>query len=588
MSTVAREEGGRGRYRRYSAEFKREQIERITCGDVMAAELSRELGIAHSQLQRWKYLLSKGGETAVASDEDVVPVSELRAAQQRIRELERALGRKQMAIEIFEAAQDEMKKSRIGTECRSADGAPRKSHLRHLGHQARHGVSPAHRAGATVREGRRSRGGGVHHDGRAGARELWRSPRDGGRESILRHDVQSEAHPARDGAVRLDPAAPREAAFNTRASRHRRRPRSNERWSSDAIDNTCWNGDVVQAAIALDCCDRECLAYVAAGRALTGADVRPLLARAVQHRFGDARPPQSLQWLSDNGSMYTALETVIAVERLGLTPITTPVCSPASNGISEAFHHTLRRDYLAGADLSRAAAVLDQIPQWIADYHHFAPHSSLGMRSPIAYRQAQELVTDTETSPLIRRNSELVSQSDCYRHEPWWSGGDARQTMPACLDHNAQMCCNWEGDSYASRTTEMPCPLLCGHVVDSRASYYIENLARVHTDQRISRQSMHSFVREAIARPRAAKRRTWNRDRCLDIELARDRVDPPSEVWRDLPAKGRLHVPAVAVVHARRYRRYVVPPAGKFDKSLRANRCRNDCQAPEPTGAADY
>jgi transposase-like protein len=65
---------------------------------------SRELGVARSQIQRWKHLLTKGGEAAVASDEDVVPASELRAAQQRLRELERMLGRKQMAIEIFEAA----------------------------------------------------------------------------------------------------------------------------------------------------------------------------------------------------------------------------------------------------------------------------------------------------------------------------------------------------------------------------------------------------------------------------------------------------------------------------------------------------
>jgi predicted RNase H-like nuclease (RuvC/YqgF family) len=34
----------------------------------------------------------------------------LRAAEQRIRDLERALGRKQMTIEILEAAQDEVKK----------------------------------------------------------------------------------------------------------------------------------------------------------------------------------------------------------------------------------------------------------------------------------------------------------------------------------------------------------------------------------------------------------------------------------------------------------------------------------------------
>lgn len=172
------------------------------------------------------------------------------------------------------------------------------------------------------------------------------------------------------------------------------RPRPNERWSSDAMTITCWNREVVDAAFALDCCDRECLAWVAAARALIGRDIRGLMADAVCARFGDARPPRPIEWLTDNGSPFTALETVIAAEQLGLKPITTPVCSPESNGISEAFHHTLRRDYLAGADLSSAAAVLAQLPTWIADYNHFAPHSALGMRSPVEYRSLLEIASD--------------------------------------------------------------------------------------------------------------------------------------------------------------------------------------------------
>lgn len=169
---------------------------------------------------------------------------------------------------------------------------------------------------------------------------------------------------------------------------------ANERWSSDAIEIACWNGEVVETAFALDCCDRECLAWVAASRKLSGEDIRTLVTAAVRHRFGEARPTRPIQWLSDNGTIYTALETVIAAERHGLAPITTPVRSPESNGISEAFHHTLRRDYLAGADLSSAAAVIAQIPQWVADYNHFAPHSALGMRSPIEYRRMQEIASD--------------------------------------------------------------------------------------------------------------------------------------------------------------------------------------------------
>jgi hypothetical protein len=41
----------------------------------------------------------------------VVPASARREAQQRIRELERLLGRKQMEVEILQAAQEVVKKS---------------------------------------------------------------------------------------------------------------------------------------------------------------------------------------------------------------------------------------------------------------------------------------------------------------------------------------------------------------------------------------------------------------------------------------------------------------------------------------------
>ena len=107
MEHVTRGSNGR---RLYTAEFKREQIHRILREEATLAELSRELGISRSLLQRWKQLITRGGAAAVAANEDVVPASELRAALQRIRELERALGRKTMEVEILQAAHDEVKK----------------------------------------------------------------------------------------------------------------------------------------------------------------------------------------------------------------------------------------------------------------------------------------------------------------------------------------------------------------------------------------------------------------------------------------------------------------------------------------------
>ena len=165
------------------------------------------------------------------------------------------------------------------------------------------------------------------------------------------------------------------------------RPNSNERWCSDVLEIACWNGEYVQLGFALDCHDRECLAWVAASRDLCGADIQALMQQAVAARFGAGeRPDTPIQWLSDNGSIYTALDTICTAERLHLAPITTPVASPESNGMSEAFVNTLKRDYVSGADRGSAAAVLDAIPAWIGDYNAIAPHSALGFRSPQQYR----------------------------------------------------------------------------------------------------------------------------------------------------------------------------------------------------------
>lgn len=164
-------------------------------------------------------------------------------------------------------------------------------------------------------------------------------------------------------------------------------PGSNQRWCSDKMTIVCWNGAVVELAFAVDCHDREALTVVAEARGITGEDIRRLIRQAVFARFGTQSPAEPIQWLSDNEAIYTALDTVIQAERLGLTPITTPVASPESNGIAEAFVHTLRRDYLDGADRSSAERILEQIPAWIADYNANAPHSSLGMRSPLEHRR---------------------------------------------------------------------------------------------------------------------------------------------------------------------------------------------------------
>lgn len=158
---------------------------------------------------------------------------------------------------------------------------------------------------------------------------------------------------------------------------------SNMRWCSDGLELTCDNAEKVRIAFALDCCDREVMSYVATTSGIKGEDVRDLMLAAVEHRFGLVnRLPTVIEWLSDNGSCYIASDTKSFAREVGLEPRTTPVRSPQSNGMAEAFVRTLKRDYARVSSLSDAATVIAQLPGWLRHYNTVHPHKALGYRSP--------------------------------------------------------------------------------------------------------------------------------------------------------------------------------------------------------------
>lgn len=67
--------------------------------------------------------------------------------------------------------------------------------------------------------------------------------------------------------------------------------------------------------------------------------------KSVERRFGLVnRLPAPIEWLSDNGSPYTARETRAFARDIGLVPRTTPIESPQSNGMAEAFVKLIKRD----------------------------------------------------------------------------------------------------------------------------------------------------------------------------------------------------------------------------------------------------
>ncbi|MBB4000470.1 transposase InsO family protein [Aureimonas pseudogalii] len=112
----------------------------------------------------------------------------------------------------------------------------------------------------------------------------------------------------------------------------------------------------------------------------------------VEGRFGRVnRLPQTIEWLTDNGSGTIAGETKRLACNIGPEPRTTPELSPQSNGMAEAFVRTIKRDYVRVSSLPHARTVIDTRPVWFKHDNTVHPYKALDYLSPrefIASRQS--------------------------------------------------------------------------------------------------------------------------------------------------------------------------------------------------------
>ena len=95
--------------------------ESLVPGESVSA-VARRNGVAPNLLFRWRRLMDEGGAMAVGSNEPVVGASEVRKLEDKVRALERMLGRKTMENEILREALDQAgQKNRRGI-CRRCRG----------------------------------------------------------------------------------------------------------------------------------------------------------------------------------------------------------------------------------------------------------------------------------------------------------------------------------------------------------------------------------------------------------------------------------------------------------------------------------
>jgi putative transposase len=109
------------------------------------------------------------------------------------------------------------------------------------------------------------------------------------------------------------------------------------------------------------------------------------LAMAVAVRGGQA---PGVIFHTDQGSEYTARSFQAACQRLGACQSMGRPGSALDNAVIESWHSTLEWELRRVQHFATKAQARAKVAAWIEDYNTTRKHSSLGMRSPIAYERA--------------------------------------------------------------------------------------------------------------------------------------------------------------------------------------------------------
>lgn len=168
---------------------------------------------------------------------------------------------------------------------------------------------------------------------------------------------------------------------------------SDMRWCSDGFEFGCDDGEKLRVTFALDCCDREAIDWAASTGGYDSVTVQDVMLRSVEKRFGNRLPDEPVQWLTDNGSAYTAHDTRKFARELNLEPCTTAVSSPQSNGMAERFVKTMKEDYITFMPKPDVRTALHNLAAAFNHYNENHPHSALGYHSPREYRRQRASLT---------------------------------------------------------------------------------------------------------------------------------------------------------------------------------------------------
>lgn len=147
-------------------------------------------------------------------------------------------------------------------------------------------------------------------------------------------------------------------------------------WSYDFVADRLSNGKTIRMLTVLDEYTRKCLA-IRVDYQLNSDDVLDVISTL----FLTEGLPEYIR--SDNGSEFTAQVLQDWLRSLGVKTAYIEPGSPWENGFNERFNGSLRDECLNLEYFHTLQEARVIIGQWMEEYNHIRPHSSLGYRPPV-------------------------------------------------------------------------------------------------------------------------------------------------------------------------------------------------------------
>ena len=152
----------------------------------------------------------------------------------------------------------------------------------------------------------------------------------------------------------------------------------NDVWTCDFIADRTMAGGSLKWLSLVDEYTRECLA-LHVDAAMTGADVRRVLARVVGRRGAPTRIR------SDNGSEFICAALTDWLLQVGTKAIPVAPASPWENGFIESFNSRVRDEFLEREAFESVSDARSKATWWRREYNQVRPHGSLSYKTPAEF-----------------------------------------------------------------------------------------------------------------------------------------------------------------------------------------------------------